>query len=122
MSQLELIRFIGTTEIGVCAVLSNLFCLLYHVIAPTWHRNEIGRHIMSFAGVIAIILDIWIVGIWAGAENLFFNWLRLAAFTGLPYILARQIWLLIKVQGEGSRVSRIAREEIARHDTADPAE
>lgn len=97
MDQAEIIRLLGTICIVASAVLANAFVITYQIISP-WRDSDMGRHIMNFGLVIALILDLWITRLFFGEGQEWFNWIRLAAFAGLPYVLFRQIRMLIKVQ------------------------
>lgn len=101
----EVIRVIGSIEIVLTAILANAFCILYQIKAPWW-KSEVGRNIMILAMVIAGVIDVWIVALIFGGDNVGFRLLRLAAFAFMPYVLARRIWILLKAQshvGSGGR-------------------
>lgn len=96
----ELLRTIGSIEIILCAILANSFCVIYHSIARWW-KSEVGRHIMLFSATLSVVLDLWFIGLIFGGNNDWFRILRVAAFAGIPYVLGRQIWILLKSQRQG---------------------
>lgn len=97
MDQADIIRLLGTIFILASTFLANAFVIAYHIIAP-WRNTDMGRHIMNFGLVLAVILDLWILRLFFGQGQEWFDWVRLAAFAGLPYVLFRQIWMLVRVQ------------------------
>lgn len=97
MDQIEIIRLIGTIFIIASTIMANLFVVVYQIVSP-WRRSEMGRHIMNFGLVLAVILDTWALGLVFGPRQEWYNWVRLIAFAGLPYVLFRQVWMLLKIQ------------------------
>lgn len=91
-------HWIGTALIVVSAVLAIAICVLYHLSARWW-ESETGRHVMSFTGVIALILTLWTIGaLTQTGDRPWWGTVRLAAFTGVPWVLGWRLWLLIKLQ------------------------
>jgi len=93
----DLVKVIGSIEIGLCALFANIFCILYQILARWW-ETDVGRNIMGLAACIAIIINLWFIALLFGGDNDWFRLMRAAAFAGIPYILGRRIWLLLKFQ------------------------
>jgi succinate dehydrogenase hydrophobic anchor subunit len=55
---------------------------------------------MMSSGMFAVFLVIWIFGIILGANNPFYRIALVAAFSMIPYIQVRQLFLLFKTQKE----------------------
>lgn len=101
---------VGTALVVLSAVLAWAFCVGYHVSARWW-ESEAGRHLMSFTASLAAVLTLWAVGALTPTKGLWWDVLRLVAFTGVPLSLAwrlsllwrRQIWPGLRRKERGSR-------------------
>jgi len=78
------------------AIASWIFPVLYTVLAPWW-RSPTGRHLFSFAMMIAVIFAVIMLpkvfGDYTGR-----NMVRLSSYTAMTVILWRHVWLLIATQ------------------------
>lgn len=93
-----MVQLLGTVLIAVSAVLAVAICVLYHRSARWW-ESEAGRHVMSFTGVIALVLWLWLIGALTQTQDRpWWDVVRLVAFTGVPWVLGWRLWLLYKLQ------------------------
>jgi hypothetical protein len=88
---------VGTGLVIVSAVLAWAVCVLYHLSARWW-ESEAGRHVMTFTGVLAVVLTLWSIGALTPTKGPWWDVLRLAAFTGVPVSLTWRLWLLYRLQ------------------------
>lgn len=107
----DVLRIISSLELILCAGLSVAFCFLYHYTTNgMWKKSEMGRHLMSLSGSLALVLVLWVVGRMFGASTQWFRIVLVAAFAAIPYVLGRHLWILLKVQKEDRRIKK-ARED-----------
>lgn len=103
----NILRIVSSLEIILCAGLSVAFCFLYHYTTDgTWKKSEMGRHLMSLSGSLALVLVLWMTGRMFGASTQWFRIILVAAFAAIPYVLSRHIWILLKVQKEDRRKAK----------------
>jgi hypothetical protein len=93
------IRLLGNALLLVSAALATGFVVVYLSVAQWW-RSEMGRHLIAFNAVIAAVLWLSVVRVFVpgSADLVWFNWLRLVVFAGVPVVLGWRLWMLIKVQ------------------------
>lgn len=92
-----MIQWIGTALVVVSAVLAWSVCALYHLSARWW-ASEVGRHVMTFTAVLALVLSLWSVGALVEAKGEWWQVTRLVAFTGVPVSLGWRLWILYRLQ------------------------
>jgi hypothetical protein len=88
---------IGTALVVASALLAWAFCVGYHLSARWW-ESEAGRHLMSFTASLGVVLSLWAVGAMTPTKGLWWEVLRLVAFTGVPVSLAWRVSLLWRRQ------------------------
>lgn len=94
-----MIAALGSFLLLVSAIEATAFVVLYWVTAPWW-RTPMGRNIMSLMFVIAAVLDLSAIRVYAPitVHVLWFAVLRLIVFSLVPVVLGMRLWLLWKVQ------------------------
>lgn len=94
-----MIRALGNLLLLISALFATGFVVLYWLTAPWW-RSPFGRNIMSLMGVIAAVLVLSAIRVFAPvtADVLWFAVLRLIVFAFVPVVLGMRLWLLWKVQ------------------------
>lgn len=92
-----MIQWIGTALVVASAVLAWSVCALYHLSARWW-ASEVGRHVMTFTAVLALVLSLWSVGALVEAKGEWWQVMRLVAFTGVPVSLGWRLWILYRLQ------------------------
>jgi len=95
---------IGNALVIITTALAWLFCVLYHFMAPWW-RSEMGRNIMTYGLVVAVVLSLSVVRIVSDAvvETPWFSVLRLITFAGVPVAIGWRIAILLRVQRQHRR-------------------
>lgn len=86
-------RNAGTVLIVGTAVLSWTAVVLHHLLARWW-ENEFGRHTFAFELVVAVVSGLWALRLLI-PEGDWFQAVRLAAFAGVPVVVAWRIRILI---------------------------
>lgn len=94
----------GNILVIVTAALSWVFVVQYHLMAPWW-RTEIGRQMMTYSAVVAVLLTLSAVRIIGGAglDTTWFVLLRLVVFAGVPVAIGWRIAILWRAQRRGRR-------------------
>jgi hypothetical protein len=70
-------------------------CVLAQALLARWWETSAGRHVMSFQGVLAVLLGLWTLRVWFPDAG----WLlvaRLAAFALLPVVLAWRLAIILR--------------------------
>lgn len=98
-----MVHVIGNVLIVISALECWAFVALYHLSAP-WRHSEMGRHIMTFMIVFAVVLTMLAVRVIAGIGNTcgLDSPFEAAVFTAVPVVLGWRVWLLLKEQRIGS--------------------
>lgn len=92
-----MIQTIGTFLVALSAALAWAVCVLYHLSARWW-VSEVGRHVMTFTGILAAVLTLWTAGALWSDGGAAWRVARLVAFTGVPVCLAWRLWILYRLQ------------------------
>lgn len=87
---------IGSTLVVLSATIALTFMVVYHLKAHWWRTND-GRHVFTFMGVITTVLLLTTAQILVG-DAAWFEWLRVAAFAGVPVVLTWRLGILIQAQ------------------------
>lgn len=85
---LRVVTFFGCT----------IFAMSYAIFAPTWHKDQVGRTIMTFTGSAAGLLGLGMLQLILGPTYWGQDTLRALLFVGLGGGIWWQWWLLLKVQ------------------------
>jgi len=93
MNALAAIIKILSTEAAVPAL---LFVILYAKTQPWW-RSAVGRHLMSFMAVCAVVLSLVIVSAIFGREYPGHLFVRAAAWIAINFIFWWRLAILVKV-------------------------
>lgn len=80
----------------VWAALVGTASVAVHLRVPWWH-SVMGRHLMAYMCVFAIVLDLGVVKLIVG-DSWVFQLLRLITFTGVPIVMTWRLLLQIKAQ------------------------
>lgn len=70
-----------------------------------WHASAMGRHLMAYMAVVALVLDLGIVRIFF-ADSFGFALLRTVMFAGVPVVMGQRLWLQLRAQ-RSERAARI---------------
>jgi len=70
--------------------------VVLHLRVPWW-RSEMGRHLLYYMAVMALVLDLGVIRIVFG-DSWWFALLRLITFIGVPAVMTQRLWLQIKAQ------------------------
>lgn len=93
-----MIQTIGIALVIISAVLAWAVCIAYHLSARWW-ESEVGRHVMTFTGVLAVVLSLWSVGaLLSPTRGAWWDVVRLVAFTGVPISLGWRLWMVYRLQ------------------------
>lgn len=94
----------GNILVIITALLSWVFIVQYHLMAPWW-RSEIGRQMMTYSAVVAVLLTLSTVRIagGAGVDTPWFAVVRLVVFAGVPIAIGWRIAILWRAQRRGRR-------------------
>lgn len=99
-----MIRLVGSILVLVAAVQALEWLYAYHrQTSGGWRKSEVGRHLMAFGAAIAAVLTLAAVRIvfvdfLHGSEPTWYRGFRVAVFAAIPFVLAWQRWLFVKVQ------------------------
>ncbi len=85
----------------VWAAVAGTASVAVHLRVPWW-QSVMGRHLMAYMLVFALVLDLGVVKLIVGDSG-GFQLLRLITFTGVPIVMTWRLLLQIKAQRE-SRV------------------
>jgi hypothetical protein len=88
---------VGNVLAFASLVLAVAFIVAYHLTSRgAWRNNPMGRHMMAFAAVDAVVLGLSCIRAIGGA-SLNTDWfaaLRTITFLGVPWVFAWRLWLL----------------------------
>ena len=92
---------IGNVLIIIAAFLSTVGPVLYGVLPhtrKTWYKDNVGRHLMTYMTVFALVLDLSVISIVTGAtrNNDWFAWVRTMVFIFVPFVLGWRDWLVVR--------------------------
>jgi hypothetical protein len=91
---------------GVLRVTGNAFLCWAALVATAsvvvharvlWWRSVMGRHLMAYMGVMALVLDLGVVRLVTG-DSWWFQLIRLLVFVGVPVVMTWRLWLQIRAQ------------------------
>lgn len=111
MSQSQgIFQWVANIAIHVAAFV-GVASVIVHTRVP-WRNSPMGRHLMYYMSIIALVLVLSVIRADAGGDTWWFALLRLIVFLGVPIVMAQRLWLQIKAQ-------RDARDEdTSPHDSA----
>jgi hypothetical protein len=95
---------VGSVLIILAAAIGTA-SVVVHARVPWW-RSQMGRHLMAYMLVIALVLDLSVVRLIVG-DSWWFALLRLLVFTGIPLVLAWRLWLQIKAQRRPDHLRKV---------------
>ena len=87
--------WIGTAA-GVWAAIVGWTSVAVHARAPWW-RSEVGRHLMAYMVVIALVLTLALVRAVLGDSD-WFNGIRLVTFVLVPVVMTWRLSLQIRAR------------------------
>lgn len=93
----ELLRWAGSVLI-IWAALVGTASVVVHARVQWW-RTEMGRHLMAYMSVIAVVLVLSCLRIFFG-DTWWFSLLRLITFVGVPIVMTQRLMLQVKAQRE----------------------
>lgn len=67
-----------------------------HLRVPWW-ATPMGRHLMAYMFVMALVLDLGVVKLIIG-DSAWFQLLRLVVFVGVPVVMTWRLWVQIQAQ------------------------
>ncbi|MEU8151801.1 hypothetical protein [Nonomuraea sp. NPDC048901] len=85
---------VGTVEVVLSAVLA-VACVAAQMLLARWWQTAAGRHVMAFQAVLAVCLSLWTLRL-VVPDGGWFIALRLAAFSGVPLVLAWRLAIIIR--------------------------
>lgn len=100
-----MVHLLGTVSLIAGAVTSTMFVALYWVSAR-WYRSAEGWHLMTFTGVIALVLLFTSYRTLTTAPRPMsagIDIARLAIFGSVALLLVWRLWLLYRIQIRSSR-------------------
>lgn len=97
----EGLRGVGTLFILLSAVLATA-CVAAHALLARWWQTTAGRHTFAFEFVLAACLNLWALRLII-PDGDWFNIARLAAFSGVPVVLAWRLEIIIRTWRTGRR-------------------
>lgn len=103
-----MIHLLGTICIVAGAVASSGFVALY-TISARWYRSEEGWHLMTFTGLLALVLiytSYRNLTATAAAVPLGVDVARLAIFASVAASLSWRVWMLYRIQIRAQRARR----------------
>lgn len=95
------LQLAGSVLVVVSAVLAWA-CVIAQALLARWWATAAGRHVFAFQAVLALCLGLWAVRlVWP--EGDWFRLVRLAAFTGVPVVLAWRLQIIVQTWRRGRR-------------------
>lgn len=94
---------IGNVLLAYCAVVGTA-SVVAHLRVP-WRATQIGRHLMAYMGVIALVFVLGVVRLVIG-DSLPFAILRTIVFVGVPIVMTQRLVLQIRAQRDDRRTRR----------------
>lgn len=95
-----MIHLLGTIGLLAGGAAATLFVILYHLSARWWTSEE-GRHLMSFTGVMAVVLDfvaIRTLTVSSPHVSLAIEIIRLVIYGLVGGLLVWRLWMLYRIQ------------------------
>lgn len=107
------LRLAGTILIHWAALAACVSVYLH--TRTNWWLSPMGRHLMSYQVVVAMVLVLWAFSLDASslAGTVWLAVIRLVVFVGVPVVLTQRVWMQWKAQREVKR-------EIGRHREGSP--
>lgn len=97
----EGLRLAGSVLVVVSAVLAWA-CVVAQALLARWWMTSAGRHVFAFQAVLALCLGLWGIRLLI-PDGDWFQAVRLAAFTGVPVVLAWRLQIIIQTWRRGRR-------------------
>lgn len=95
MDQQNLIYLVGSVLLAVAGLIGSASVILHARVR--WWSSEMGRHLMAYMAVIALVLDLGVVRIFF-EDSFTFAVLRTTVFAGVPIAMGQRLWLQVKAQ------------------------
>jgi hypothetical protein len=93
----SMIMMISKVEIISTAVVSALFCVIYH-FTSRWWKSEFGRTLMAYQLGMTGVLGLSVLQLVIG-PRMWITYVGLLVFAMVPLALAGRLWVLIKARG-----------------------
>ena len=100
MVAVDVLRWIGNGLMIWAAAVGVASVVVYSRVQ--WWHSQIGRHLMTYQAIIAVVLVLSSIRIFIG-DSWYFALLRLAVFTGVPLVMTQRLYLLIQAQRDDAR-------------------
>lgn len=91
-----MIRELANVALLIAALGCVAFVVAYQILAD-WRSTPLGRNIMAFMSVCGILLVIGVTRAFFDLSH-YIEWIRLAAYVLIAYIVWRRFFLLLKAQ------------------------
>lgn len=65
---------VGDVLLHIAAIIGTASVIVHARVR--WWRTEMGRHLMAYMGVVAVVLDLGVIRFWVGTEPVWFYPLR----------------------------------------------
>lgn len=88
---------IGSWLLVYAAVVGTLSVIVHSQVQ--WRRSPMGRHLMAYMAVVALVLDLGAIRFFLG-DSPAFQWLRLVVFVGIPIVMSQRLYLQIRARRE----------------------
>ncbi len=92
---MDIATVIGNVLLTVAAIVATA-SVVVHARVP-WRDSQMGRHLMAYMGVIALVLDLGVVRLIIG-DYPAFSVIRLVVFVGVPIVMAWRLVLQLQAQ------------------------
>lgn len=96
----QLLQLLGN-GFFVWAALAATASVVVHARVPWW-KSTMGRHLMAYMAVMALVLDLGIIRLIFG-DSWWFQLIRLVTFIGVPIVMTWRLVLQIKAQRAAAR-------------------
>ena len=92
-----MIQNLADVALAIAALGCVVFVVVYALLAD-WRATPVGRNVMAFMACCAVLLGIGVLRAFVEIGPLVTQWVRLAGFVSVAYIVWRRVYLLIKAQ------------------------
>lgn len=90
----------GSVLLAIAGVIATA-SVVVHARVP-WRASVMGRHLMAYMTVVALVIDLGILRIFF-ADSFSFTLLRTIVFAGIPLVMGQRLWLQIHHQRDADR-------------------
>lgn len=91
-----LLNFIGSLLLTWAGLVGTASVIVHSRVK--WRASPMGRHLMAYMAVVALVLDLGIVRFITGGDTWWFALLRTAVFAGVPVVMTQRLVLQMKAQ------------------------